>query len=173
MRILYMSSASNLGYGKLSPLSGVNRNYVNVGSTNNPYHFGSNQLSGGKAFKRKIKNITKKYRMKSKRNLRSLKNRVRARYSRALALAKSKTGGRKRALSRSRYLRRSRSQRGGGYSQYQNNLPMTPTYSLGGTLAPKFSAEASPPPYKVLSNCTNCADNYNHLTGKGTPSAGH
>ena len=203
------SGASNLGYGGTVPLSNVNGNYVNVGNTNNPIHFGSNQIPGtfglpglagaksnvdaaagivpgicmnGGALKRKIKNITKKYKMRSKRNLTTLKNRVRARYSRALALAKSKTGGRKRTLSRSRSRSRgrsrgrgrsrSRSQRG-GYSQYQNNLPMTQTYSLGGTLDPKMSALASPPPYEVLPNCTNCVDNYNHFTGKGFPSVGH
>ena len=184
------SGASNLGYGGTVPLSNVNGNYVNVGNTNNPIHFGSNQIPGtfglpglagaksnvdaaagivpgicmnGGALKRKIKNITKKYKMRSKRNLTTLKNRVRARYSRALALAKSKTGGRKRTLSRSRSRSRgrsrgrgrsrSRSQRG-GYSQYQNNLPMTQTYSLGGTLDPKMSALASPPPYEVLPNNT-------------------
>ena len=200
------SGASNLGYGGTVPLSNVNGNYVNVGNTNNPYHFGSNQIPGlpglsgaknnvdaaagivpgicmnGGALKRKIKNITKKYRMKSKRNLTTLKNRVRARYSRALALAKTKTGGKKRAVrhsrgrsrgrSRSRGRGRSRSQRG-GYSQYQNNLPMTQTYSLGGILDPKMSALASPPPYEVLPNCVNCIDNYDHFTGKGFPSAGH
>ena len=196
------SGASNLGYGNIFPLSGVNGNYVNVGNTNNPISFGSNQIPGtmglpglsgaknnvdaaagivpgicmnGGALKRKIKNITRKYRMKSKRNLTTLKNRVRARYSRALALAKSKTGGKKRAVRRSRgrsRSRRSRSQRG-GYSQYQNNLPMTQTYSLGGILDPKMSALASPPPYEVLPNCVNCVDNYSHFTGKGFPSAGH
>lgn len=210
--IIYMSAgsgASNLGYGGTVPLSNVNGNYVNVGNTNNPIHFGSNQIPGtfglpglagaksnvdaaagivpgicmnGGALKRKIKNITKKYKMRSKRNLTTLKNRVRARYSRALALAKSKTGGRKRTLSRSRSRSRgrsrgrgrsrSRSQRG-GYSQYQNNLPMTQTYSLGGTLDPKMSALASPPPYEVLPNNTSCTDNYNHFTGKGFPSVGH
>ena len=193
------SGASNLGYGGTVPLSNVNGIFVNVGNTNNPYHFGSNQIPGtmglpglsgaknnvdaaagivpgicmnGGALKRKIKNITKKYRMKSKRNLRTLKNRVRARYSRALALAKSKTGGKKRAVRRSRGRSRSRSQRG-GYSQYQNNLPMTQTYSLGGVLDPKMSALASPPPYEVLPNNTSCIDNYNHFTGNGFPSVGH
>ena len=50
---------------------------------------------------------------------------------------------------------------------------MTQTYSLGGTLDPKMSALASPPPYEVLPNNTSCTDNYNHFTGKGFPSAGH
>jgi len=60
-----------------------------------------------------------------------------------------------------------------GYSQYQNNLPMTPTYSLGGNLTPNQSAEANPPPVQALSNCVNCVDNYNHFTGDGFPSPGH
>ena len=195
------SGASNLGYGGTYPLSGVNGNYVNVGNTNNPYHFGSNEIpglpglagaksnidaaagyvpgicmkGGGAALKRKIKNITRKYRMKkSKRNtarLRSLKNRVRARYARTMGLAKSKTGGRRVKTRKSRRSR-SRAQRG-GYSQYQNNLPMTPTYSTGGVLDPANSALATPVPHTVLSNCTNCVDNYDHYTNKGFPSAGH
>ena len=192
------SGASNLGYGNTPPLSGVNGNYVNVGGANNPYHFGSNEIPGlpglagaksnidaaagyvpgicmkGGALKRKIKNITKKYRMKkSKRNaarLRSLKNRVRARYARTMGLAKSKTGGRRVKTRKSRS--RPRSQRG-GYSQYQNNLPMTPTYSTGGVLVPASSALATPVPHTVLPNCTNCVDNYDHYTNKGFPSAGH
>jgi hypothetical protein len=60
-----------------------------------------------------------------------------------------------------------------GYSQYQNNLPMTPTYSVGGILSPSQSGEANPPPISSLSNCTNCVDNYNHYAGKGFSSRGH
>jgi hypothetical protein len=32
---------------------------------------------------------------------------------------------------------------------------------------------ANPPPIKVLGNCTNCVDNYNHFTNSGFPSKGH
>jgi hypothetical protein len=32
------------------------------------------------------------------------------------------------------------------------------------------SALANPPPATVLSNCTNCVDNYNHYTNSGFPS---
>lgn len=60
-----------------------------------------------------------------------------------------------------------------GYSQFQNNLPMTPTYSVGGNLSPQQLGQANPPPYHILSNCTNCVDNYNHFTGKGFASRGH
>jgi hypothetical protein len=37
-------------------------------------------------------------------------------------------------------------------------------------LSPSLSALASPVPYQVLSNCTNCVDNYNHFTNSGFPS---
>jgi hypothetical protein len=49
---------------------------------------------------------------------------------------------------------------------------MTQTYSTGGNLSPALSALASPVPYQVLSNCTNCVDNYNHFTNGGFPSRG-
>ena len=65
-----------------------------------------------------------------------------------------------------------KSRQRGGYSQYQNNLPMTQTYSLGGKLAPSMSALANPPPQHRLSNCTNCVDNYSYFTNKGFPSKG-
>lgn len=61
----------------------------------------------------------------------------------------------------------------GGYSQYQNNMPMTQTYSLGGHLSSSNLGLANPPPYKVLSNDTSCVDNYNHYTNSGFPSRGH
>ena len=65
------------------------------------------------------------------------------------------------------------SQQMGGYSQYQNNMPMTPTYSTGGVLSPTNSALANPVPYKLLPNETNNIDNYNHFTNSGFPSRGH
>jgi len=189
------SGASNLGYGEITPLSNVNGNYVNVHNTNNPISFGSNEIpglpglsgsksnidaaagivpgiclykGGAKKLKKKIKNITKKYKMKSRRKLRSMKNKIKARYmSVGLARTKSKTGGKRR-----KQTMRRRKQRG-GYSQYQNNLPMTPSYSVGGVLSASELGLANPPPYKVLSNCTNCVDNYNHYTNQGFPSKGH
>lgn len=180
------TGASNLGYGRIIPLSNVNGNYVNVTASNNPANFGSNQIpglpglsgaknnvdaamgkvpgicvfkGGSRLLKRKIKNISKKYRMNKKsRKSRSIKNRIRKSFKLRRVRGKGK--------------RKSFSQRG-GYSQYQNNLPMTPTYSVGGILKPGNSALAEPPPIKVLSNCVNCVDNYNHYTGKGFPSKNH
>jgi len=40
------SGASNLGYGKIAPLSNINGSYVNVDSSNWPGRFGSNEISG-------------------------------------------------------------------------------------------------------------------------------
>jgi hypothetical protein len=40
------SGASNLGYGKIAPLSNINGGYVNVDSSNWPGRFGSNEISG-------------------------------------------------------------------------------------------------------------------------------
>jgi hypothetical protein len=191
------SGASNLGYGKIAPLSNVNGSYANVDSSNWPGTFGSNEISGlpglagaksnvdaaagivpgiclfkggAKKLKRKIKNITKHYKkMKAgSRKMKSLKNRIRARMASrkaARSLARSFLGGRRTKHRRHR-------QRG-GYSQYQNNLPMTPTYSVGGVLPASQLALANPPPIQVLSNCTNCTDNYNHYANTGFPSKGH
>jgi hypothetical protein len=123
-------------------------------------------LKGGKRSKinrKKINKISRMYKMKSKRHIKRMKSRLRSKYS---------NNRRTRYATRRRTMRRSRSQKG-GYAQYQNNLPMTQTYSLGGVLAPNASALASPPPYQVLSNCTNCIDNFNAYTMKGFPSRGH
>jgi len=118
----------------------------------------SNQ-SGGKRTKinrRKINKISRMYKMKSKRHIKRMKSRLRSTFRH-----------KKRASRR----HKRRGQRG-GYAQYQNNMPMTQTYSLGGPLSASSSALASPPPYQVLSNCTNCVDNYNHFTNSGFPSRG-
>jgi hypothetical protein len=83
--------------------------------------------------------------------------------SASLALA----GGRRRRQSR----RHSRKQRG-GYSQYQNNLPLTPSYQVAGiTLPANQSALANPAPISVIGG--NCYDNYNHYTNTSSASRGH
>ena len=189
-----MSSASNLGYGNMSPLSNVNGNYVNVTNTNNPANFGTNEIpglpglagaknnidaaagyvpgictfkGGAKMLKRKIKNITRKYKMASRKSTKSIRRRIKSKYaskSRSRSRSRSRVGGRKS--------RRARRQRG-GYAQYQNNLPLTPTYSVGGILSANELGRANPPPIQVLSNNTNCVDNYNHFTNAGFASRGH
>jgi len=161
------SEASNLGYGRIFPLSNINGQYVNTYNTNNPANFGSNETNrclqrgggGGKSMKqlrKKIKNIVLQYKTKMSR-YKGTKYTKRSSY-------RSRRGGRRGGT------RRRRSMRGG----YQNNMPMTPTYGVAGVpLSSSNLALANPPPITTLSNCVNCVDNYNHYTNKGFPSRGH
>lgn len=188
------SGASNLGYGNIQPYN--NSPYVNGTSANNPANFGSNEIpglpglagaksnidaaagvvpgiclfkGGAKVLKRKIKNITKRYKkMKGgSKKMKSLRKRIRSRMV-SRSLARTLRGGRRRMRSNSRS--RSRRQRG-GYSQYQNNQPFDLTYSTGGQLSPSLSALANPVPISAVTN--NAIDNYNHYTNMGFPSRGH
>ena len=198
------SDASNFGYGHISPLSNINGKFVNVDNSNNPSNFPSNEIpgnppgyfglglagaksnvdaaagydpgicffkGGSKNLKKKIKNISKKYkRMKAgSRKIKKYKKKLRNKITyRNLAKSLPFEGGRRRNCSK-----KIRKQRG-GYAQYQNNLPLTPTYQVAGINLPaKMSALATPPPYEILTNCVNCVDNYNHYTNLGFPSRGH
>jgi hypothetical protein len=182
------SNASNLGYGKIAPLSNVNGDYVNIHNSHSAQNFGSTVIpgtppgplpglsgtkdnvmaaqskypgltGGAKTLKKKIKNITKSYKMKGgSRKRHSLRKRIKSKYSK---------------MSKSHRRRHTKRRQRGGYAQYQNNLPMTPTYSVGGVLNSSDLALANPPPIKLLGNCTNCVDNYNHFTNSGFPSKGH
>ena len=182
------TDASMLGYGKIAPLSNINGKFVNVDNSNNPAKFSSNEIPGlpglagaksnidaaagkvpgiclfkggsnSKQIKRKIKNITKQYKnMKGgKKRVRSMKKQIRSKMSRT----------KKQRRTRRRHRQR------GGYSQYQNNLPMTPSYAVGGHLSPNNLGLANPPPIQSYPNCVTCKDNYNHFTGKSFPSRGH
>ena len=115
-----------------------------------------------------------------KKYLRSIKSRIKAKYGSTPASRskirnmrmysmRSIAGSKKRTRRSKTHKRRQR----GGYSQYQNNLPMTPTYSVGGILPASQLGLANPPPIQVLSNCVNCLDNANHFTGQGFASKGH
>ena len=193
------SGASNLGYGNINPYN--TSPYVNGTSSNYSGSFSSNEIpgtppgplpglagaksnidaaagrvpgicmnGGAKKLKRKIKNITKHYkRMKAgSRKIRTLKHKLRSRTaSRSLA---RQMAGRRRSR---RYSRRHRRQRG-GYAQYMNNFPNTPTYQVAGVNLPASELGlANPPPITALNNCVNCVDNYNHYTNMGFPSKGH
>lgn len=189
------SGASNLGYGNVQPYN--NSPFVNGTSSNNPANFGSNEIpgfpglagaksnvdaaagvvpgiclfkGGAKVLKRKIKNITKRYKkMKGgSKKMKTLKQRIRSRMV-SRSLARTLRGGRRRMRSNSRRTR-SRRQRG-GYSQYQNNQPFDLSYSTGGQLSPSLSALANPVPISAVTN--NAIDNYNHYTNMGFPSRGH
>jgi hypothetical protein len=200
-----MSYASNVGYSNINPIS--NSNYINTTSSNNPAFFGSIETSRGFGMsgasnnadaaagivpglcftggsvphiKRKIKNISRKYKRMSRRTMKRTKRRL------------SKFA--------SKHRRRRHSMRGGthvpaypaGYGQYQNNMPITPSYSTGGVLDPSESALANPVPFKVFrggrrkkcgkkhrrtvkggSGCPNCLDNYNHFENMGFYSRGN
>ena len=101
--------------------------------------------------------------MKLGKKLKSLRKRLRSRMASAsLALA-----GGKRRKGTKRYSRRQR----GGYSQYQNNMPVYNTYSTGGILSPKDSALANPVPIDKVFN--SAVDNLNANTMQGFPSRGH
>ena len=221
------SGASNLGYGNVAPLSNINGRYVNVDNSNSPGTFSTNTIpglpglagaknnvdaaagyvpgiclfkGGSKQLKRKIKNITRKYKMKGgskrrsqlKSKMRSMSKSTRSR-SRGSSRSRFASGGkstrsRSSGSSRSRFASGGKRQKRtntksrvshnsrklvGGYSQYQNNLPMTPSYSVGGILSANQLGLANPPPIQVLPSCTNCVDNYSHFSGTGFPSRGH
>lgn len=167
-----MSSASNLGYGNENPYN--NSQFVNGTSTNNPANFSSNEIpksscsfkGGAKRLKNKIKNITKRYKMKGgKKSRRSLKRSVRSRAmgsSRSLARSMALAGGRRRKKTH-RNMR-------GGYSQYQNNQPFSMGYSVGGVLGASESALATPAPIHPYNSAI---DNYSRYTNGGFPSRGH
>jgi hypothetical protein len=158
-------------------------------------------MSGGgrKNLKNKIKNITKRYKMSKKsikRRVSGIKRKIKSSLSKSISRTQSLAKSRNMARS---VARAGGSRRGGnpfaafrlgkkffgnknpppdnkqmgGYSQYQNNMPMTPTYSTGGVLSANNSALANPVPYKLLPNSTNNIDNYNHFTNSGFPSRGH
>jgi len=184
------TGASNLGYGNIAPGSNINGRYVNIDNSHDSGGFGTNQIpgfpglsgakynvdaaagrdpgiciwKGGKKLKKKIKNITKMYKMKgSKRKRSTLKRKLKSRIKKG---GFYKVGGKTRRRNSSKKMR-------GGYAQFENNMPLTPVYSTGGILTVNQSALANPTPYSRLSNCVNCEDNYNHYTGKGFPSRGH
>ena len=136
-------------------------------------------MSGGRSsnsrqirkLKRKIKNISNIYKMKHSRSRsHRLKRKLKSmNYLRGIIRRRHHSSNRT-ASARRKSSRQSRRSQRGGYSQYQNNMPLSPGYSLGGILSPSNSALANPPMYKAYENTV---DNYNHFTGKGFDSFGH
>ena len=189
------SGASNLGYCNINPYN--TSPYVNGTSSNYSGSFSSNEIpglpglagsksnidaaagivpgicmykGGAKKLKRKIKNITKHYKkMKAgSKKMKILKSRLRRR------MASRSMASRSMALSGGRRTRRRRHRQRGGYSQYQNNLPMTQTYQVAGIDIPSSQlALANPPPVTILANTTSCIDNYSRFLNTGFPSKGH
>ena len=129
------SGASNLGYGNIIPNSNINGRFVNPDNSHNPGPFGSNQIpglpglagaknnidaalgyvpgicfsGGAKHFKHKIKKISNKYKMKSKKFTKRMKSRIRSAFVRkSKTYRKSKSQSRSRSQSRSARRRRRR-----------------------------------------------------------------
>jgi hypothetical protein len=151
--------------------------------SNNVIAISSSKILGGKIGKKigkKIKNTHRIYKRMGKHTIKSAINSnilTKKRLSKKRLSKKrlSKKRLSKKRLSKKRLSKKRLSKKNiyGGYSQYQNNVPLTPTYSTAGLQNNNFmSALANPVPYDVLSNCTNCVDNYNHYTNTGFPSRG-
>jgi hypothetical protein len=183
IQYIYMSCASNLGYGGIYPNSNVNPAVVNVDGSTYAGGFGSNEIpssshsmrgasnnvaaasgnwtgGGSRRRFRRRNNISKLYRMKKS---------MRRSSSRGRRSNNRRTGGRRMRMRKSRRygrkpVRRTRRQRG-GYTQFDSNVPYTPGYSLGGPLSPSLSALANPPIYHQYNNCK---DNYNHYEATQT-----
>ena len=172
-------SSNEIPTGGANGLSGIKDNVLALsGNVSNMSFFkgGRRKRSKNANIKGKIKNITKIYKMRSKKRARTMKRKLLKKYKNkkeedfALGLSSiAISGGRKRRTKRNRYTQK------GGYAQYQNNLPMTPGYSGGGHLSASSSGQANPPPIHRYANAGtgNCTDNYNHFTGKGFASRGH
>jgi hypothetical protein len=135
---------------------------------------------GAKNFKKKINKISRKYKMKGGKNTKRIKRNIKSKFLRGMTGLKGNKRTKKNRSSKKHHKKSHRRVlKGGnityppGYSQYQNNQPITPSYSVGGILKSSDLGLANPPPIKLLSNCTNCVDNYNHYTGKGFASRGH
>uniref|UniRef100_A0A6C0I6S7 Uncharacterized protein n=1 Tax=viral metagenome TaxID=1070528 RepID=A0A6C0I6S7_9ZZZZ len=135
----------------------------------------SRKLRKSKISRKRINNISNMYKMKGSRKsitrrVRRIKSRLRSKYGLRRG---SKKNVSRRHHSRKHIMR-------GGYSQYMNNVPNTPSYSTGGPLSPLLSALANPVPFSKLPNI-NGIDNLDHNalnsfgksgSGMGFPSRG-
>ena len=170
-----MSGASNMGYGGTSPYSEINANLVNSTNSNYSGGLGSTQVpssafsmrgasnnidaaagrlsrGGGrgtkyyKLLKRKIKNITKRYKMRGK-NKRTRNTRMKRKIRSSSKRTRTRT--------------RSRRLRGGSYQQFGSNTAQSANYSVGGLLNSGSLGLANPPPIQM--NAGSCQDNANHF----------
>ena len=167
MSLVNVNASHNSGFGFTSTVDPRTVNpAVLPAISNNVQAAAASKIVGGRKRvinRRKINKISGKYKMKGSRRRasRRMKSRVRSRFSKRSA---------KRSAKRSRRRSQSRSlKQKGGYAQFYNNMPNTPSYSTGGHLSPSLSALASPVPYQLLGNEP---DNYNHFTNSGFPSKG-
>lgn len=156
MSLVNVNASHNSGFGFSSTVvpSSVNPAALPAPTSNIQAAAASKIVGGARINRRKINKISRKYKMKGsrkhvRRSVRRMKSRVRSRFAKR---------------SRSRSLKQK-----GGYAQFYNNMPNTPSFSTGGVLSPSLSTLANPVPYKLLGNDP---DNYNHFTNSGFPSKG-
>ena len=166
MSLVNVNASHNSGFGFTSTVDpkSVNPAVLSVPTSNIQAAAASKIVGGGRINRKKINKISRKYKMRGskrskRRSIRRMKSRVRSRFNK-----RARSQRRSRRQSRSRNLKQK-----GGYAQYQNNMPNTPSFSTGGYLSPSLSAMANPVPYQRLGNEV---DNYNHFTGMGFPSKG-
>lgn len=115
---------------------------------------GRSKKWSSKSYIKKINNISKMYKMKGnkrtiRKRIRKIKSQLRHRFN-----IKSRKNHRRSNRRNGRHVMK------GGYSQYMNNVPDTPSYSTGGILPPSLSALANPVIFSKLPN--SAIDNLNH-----------
>jgi len=167
MSLVNVNASHNSGFGFSSTVDprSMNPAALSAPTSNIQAAAASKIVGGARINRRKINKISRKYKMRGsrkhvRRSVRRMKSRVRSRYARR-GRGRSRSG-------RSRSLKQK-----GGYAQFYNNMPNTPSFSTGGVLSPSLSALANPVPYQVLSNNGgSCVDNYNHMTNSGFYSKG-
>ena len=140
---------------------------------------------GSRINRKKINKISRQYKMKNnKKTIRRIKSRLRKIKSHLRSKYTSKKNRSRK--NKSRKNRSRKNMRGGlsapnyplGYSQYNNNHPISSTYSTGGVLSPALSALANPVPYKsgadvAIDNLNHNAKNsFGHNVGAGSASRG-
>jgi len=178
-----------------APLTGVNGSLVNIDNSNflrrlfssaipnyglpEPYNNVQAAASivpcltggGRRHLRKRINNISNMYKMKGgrksiKKRLTRMKKRIMSRFNKSRRhLRKSNRNSNSKSKRGSRRMR-------GGYSQFQNNNPMTGSFWAPTKLSPSLSALANPVPIERHSSNVNCIDNYNHFTNQGSASKG-
>ena len=98
-------------------------------------------------------------------NIQAINSKVGGKYKKSIYMKSF----RRKPSRRIRKNRKSRKMRG-GYSQYQNNMPITRSYSTGTTLPGGLSALANPSPYHLTKHPS--VDNYSYFKNSGFASKG-
>ena len=162
----------------VKPWSNVDGRYVNVGATNNPSNFGSNETSREFGLSGIVNNVKAAAAsvLQMKGGSRAKKNKISRKYTMAtkkrslfkrgkmmiMKMAKSV----KRRFSKRRGSRSGRrghkGMRGGTghYIQYGSNAAANASYSTGGVLSASRLGEANPVPHQAITG--NCPNAYKH-----------